>query len=76
MFKIGSKPLFYVKECNHYFTKLEDTNTIDKLKVKNKLDYDILNVTVFQNLSSAQTETDISDFPIIHQTNGIIVFKC
>lgn len=72
MFQIGLKPLFYVKDCEQYLSKLENNKTIDELKVKtNKLDYEVLNVTVYQNLSRAQSEnSDISDFPIIHQTNG------
>lgn len=70
-------PLFYIKDCNLYLCKLEEKSTIDKLKAKsNKLDYEILNITVYQNLSCAPTEnSDISDFPIIHQTNGNILFE-
>lgn len=71
MFQIGLKPLFYVKDCKQYLSKSEKNKTIDELKVKNKLDYEVLNVSVYQNLSRAQSENaDISDFPIIHQTNG------
>lgn len=56
---------------------LEENKTIGELKVKtNKLDYDVFNITVYQNLSSAQTDnSDISDFPIIYQTNGKVLFK-
>lgn len=52
--------------------KSEENKTIGEIKVKsNKLDYEVLNISVYQNLSNAPTEnTDISDFPIIHQTNG------
>lgn len=58
-------------------SKLENNQTIGELKVKtNKLDYEVLNTMVYQNLSSAETEnTDVSDFPIIHQTNGTALFK-
>lgn len=39
--------------------------------ISNMLELEVLNITVYQNLSNAPTEnTDISDFPIIHQTNG------
>lgn len=53
-------------------SKLEENKTISELKVKtNTIDYDVLNIIVYQNLSSVQTENlDVSDFPIIHQTNG------
>lgn len=54
-------------------SKIDENKTLDELKGKlnSSLDYEVLNVTVFQNLSSAQTEShDISDFPVIHQTNG------
>lgn len=46
---------------------------MDELKGNlNLLKCKVLNVTVFQNLSNAQTENnDISDFPVIHLTNGI-----
>uniref|UniRef100_A0A2S2NF88 Ufm1-specific protease 2 n=1 Tax=Schizaphis graminum TaxID=13262 RepID=A0A2S2NF88_SCHGA len=69
--KIGLKPLFYIKENKQYVGKLEENKTIDGIKVKtNKLNYEVLNISVYQNLSNALTEnTDISDFPIIHQTN-------
>jgi len=52
----------------------EKNKTIGEIKlISNKLDFEVLNITVFQNLSNAPTEnTDISDFPIIHQTNGIL----
>jgi len=66
------KPLFYIKESKQYLGKSEDKKNIDGIKVKsNKLDYEVLNISVYQNLSNAPTEnTDISEFPIIHQTNG------
>lgn len=72
LFQIGLKPLFYVKDCKQYLNKLEKNKIIHELKVKtNKLDFEVLNVSVYQNLSRAQSENaDISDFPIIHQTNG------
>lgn len=60
-------------------SKSDENKTLDELKGKlNTLDYEVLNVTVFQNLSSAQNEGhDISDFPIIHQTNGTTLrLKC
>jgi len=58
----------------------EENKTIGEIKAKtNKLDYEVLNISVYQNLSNAPTEnTDISDFPIIHQSNGTVklnVFK-
>lgn len=55
----------------------EENRTLSELKIKTiKLDYDVLNITVFQNLSNAPNENaDISDYPIIHQTNGTILFK-
>lgn len=58
-------------------SKLENNQIIGELKFKtNKLNYEVLNTTVYQNLSSAETEdVDASDFPIIHQTNGTILFK-
>lgn len=66
------KPLFYIKESKQYLGKSEKKETINGIKVKsNKLDYEVLNISVYQNLSNAPTEnTDISEFPIIHQTNG------
>ncbi|CAH1716986.1 unnamed protein product [Aphis gossypii] len=69
--KIGLKPLFYIKENKQYFGKLEENKTIDGIKATTKkLDYEVLNISVYQNLSNAPTEnTDTSDFPIIHQTN-------
>lgn len=58
-------------------SKLEENKTVGELKLKhNKLDFEVVNTTVFQNLSSSQSEdTEISDFPIIHQTNGTISIK-
>lgn len=52
--------------------KSDEKKTIGEIKVKsNKLDYEVLNIIVYQNLSNAPTEnTDVSDFPIIHQING------
>ncbi|KAL4149101.1 hypothetical protein QTP88_003117 [Uroleucon formosanum] len=69
--KIGLKPLFYIKESKQYLGKSEEKKTIGEIKFKsNNLDYEILNISVYQNLSHAPTEnTDISEFPIIHQTN-------
>lgn len=66
------KPLFYIKESKQYLGKSEEKKTIGGIKLKsNNLDYEILNISVYQNLSHAPTEnTDISEFPIIHQTNG------
>lgn len=57
-------------------SKLETNKIISELKVKpNTFEYEVLNVTVFQNLSNAQTKNkDISDFPVIHQTNGTMYF--
>lgn len=57
-------------------SKLEENGTMSELEIKtNKLDYDVLNITVFQNLSNAPNgHADISDYPIIHQTNGKILF--
>jgi len=57
-------------------SKLEECKSIGELKTKiNNLDFEVLNVTVLQNLSSVQTENDnISDFPIISQTNGTVLF--
>lgn len=74
LFQIGLKPLFYIKENKQYFGKLEENKTIDEIKTKTKkLDYEVLNISVYQNLSNAPTEnTDTSDFPIIYQTNGIV----
>lgn len=79
-FQIGLKPLFYIKECKQYLGISEENKTIGEIKAKtNKLDYEVLNISVYQNLSNAPTEnTDISDFPIIHQSNGTVklnVFK-
>jgi len=57
-------------------SKLEECKSIGELKTKiNNLDFEVLDVTVLQNLSSVQTENDnISDFPIISQTNGTVLF--
>lgn len=76
LFQIGLKPLFYIKEHDQYLTsKSKENKIIGDLKLKiNKLDYEVLNIIVHQNLSNAhQTEdVDVSDFPIIHQTNGLV----
>lgn len=76
LFQIGSKPLFYIEEYKQYLSKLETNKIINDLKINsNTFDYEVLNVTVFQNLSNAETKNeDISDFPVIHQTNGTVYF--
>lgn len=76
LFQIGSKPLFYIEEYKYYLSKLETDKIICDLKINsNTFDYEVLNVTVFQNLSNAQTKNeDISDFPVIYQTNGNMYF--
>lgn len=53
-------------------SKVEENETVGQLKINvDKVDYDVLNITVFQNLSGAQNDNgDVSDFPIIVQTNG------
>jgi len=53
-------------------SRVEGEKTVGELKINiDKVDYEVLNITVFQNLSCAQHENgDVSDFPIILQTNG------
>lgn len=53
-------------------SRVEKNKTVGELKVNiNKVDYEVLNITVLQNLSCAQHENgDISDYPVILQTNG------
>lgn len=78
MFQIGINPLFFVEECEQFLNKLEGKKTIGELNIKPKnFDFEVLNITVYQNLSSAPTDViDLSDYPIIYQENGKIKFKC
>lgn len=78
MFQIGINPLFFVEECEQFLNKLEGKKTIGELNIKSKnFDFEVLNIVVYQNLSSAPIdETDLSDYPIIYQENGKITFKC
>ncbi|XP_050429656.1 ufm1-specific protease 2-like [Adelges cooleyi] len=68
--KIGVKPLFYLKEAKKFISNTDEKNMIGDIKSENKSDYEIINISVYQNLSMTPTENkDISDFPIIHQSN-------
>ncbi|XP_050537197.1 ufm1-specific protease 2 isoform X2 [Daktulosphaira vitifoliae] len=68
--KVGAKPIFYFKESKHYLSNSDEDKVIGDIQLENSVDYKIINVNVYQNLSTAPNENeDISDFPIIHQTN-------
>jgi len=56
-------------------SKLEENKTLDELKLNtNKVDYEVLNITVFKNLSSVPNEDGgVSNFPIILQTDGTML---
>lgn len=72
MFQIGINPLFFIDESKQYLSKLEENKIIGKLNFKAKeLDFEVLSIDVYQNLSAVPTdETDSTDFPIIYQENG------